>query len=52
MMSYSEITISIKDFPYWDIIRVLIFLFMAMLKPYLMNGLWGLTVNIYQIQEA
>ena len=25
---------------------------MAMLKPYLMNGTWGLTVNIYQIQEV
>ena len=25
---------------------------MAMLKPYLMNGTWGLTVNIYQFQEA
>ena len=27
-------------------------LIMAMLKPYLMNGSWGLTVNIYQIQET
>ena len=27
-------------------------LIMAMLKPYLMNGAWGLTVNIYQIQET